>query len=109
MAAQVYGGSISFVVGAYLWSLSAQLVSSCSAGDTLVSGLSIVFNNNRISGSKAVTSTTESALQAPNPTFQMHAHARVNFVNSIRTQILLRAPTYVVLSDYCIITRAILV
>ena len=54
MAAQVYGGSISFVVGAYLRSRSSQ--DFCySAGITVVLGLSVVFNNNRISGSQAGT------------------------------------------------------
>ena len=100
MAAQVYGGSVSFVVGAYVWSYSIRDYSSCFAGDTVVSGLSMVFDNNRISGSQAVTSTTGGALLALNPAFQMHAHARVNFVHSIRTQVLQLAPTYVVLSDY---------
>jgi len=75
MSAQVYGGSMSFVVGAYLWSNNPQYSSYCYAGDTVVSGLSMVLNNNRISGSQAVTSTTGGALLAPNPSFQMHAHA----------------------------------
>ncbi len=73
MAVQVYGGSMSFVVGAYVWSCSPQYRSFYSAGDTAVSGLSMVFDNNRISGSQAVTST-EGALFVPNPAFQMHAH-----------------------------------
>ncbi len=55
IAVQVYGGSISFVVGAYMWSSSAAM-SSCTAGDTVISGLSMVFNDNRISDSQAVTS-----------------------------------------------------
>jgi len=101
LAAQVYGGSMSFVVGAYLLSYSDQYYATSSAGDTMVSGLSMVFDNNRISGSQAVTSTIRGALLALNPTFQMHAHVRVNFVDSIRTQVLLQAPTYVVISDYC--------
>jgi hypothetical protein len=98
MVAQVYGGSISFVVGAYLVSLSDQFLASCDAGDTVVFGLSMVFDNNHISGSQAVTSTFGGALQAKNPTFEMHAHAHVNFAHSIRTQVILRAPMYVVLS-----------
>jgi len=85
MAAQVYGGSMSFVVGAYLYSSSStQFLSSCSAGDTVVSGLSMVFNNNRISGSQAVTSTIRGALLALNPAFQMHTHVCLNFFHSIR-------------------------
>jgi len=75
MMAQVYGGSMSFVVGAYLWSDSTQFYSSCSAGDTVVSGLSMVFNNNRIYGSEAVTSTIRGALLVTNPAFQMHMRA----------------------------------
>jgi len=47
---------MSFVVGAYLWTSSDRLC-ICSAAGTVVSGLSISFNNNRISGSQAVTST----------------------------------------------------
>jgi len=84
MAAQVYGGSMSFVVGAYVWGYSGQFYSSCSAGDTVVSGLSTVFENNRIYGSQAVTSTIGGALLALNPTFQMHAHVCLNFFHSIR-------------------------
>jgi len=67
---------MSFVVGAYLWSYGDKYYSSCSAGDTVVSGLSMVFDNNGISGSQAVTSSIGGALQAPNPTFQMRAHVR---------------------------------
>jgi len=74
MVAQVYGGSMSFVVGANLWSNGPRFDSSCSAGDTVVSGLSMVFDNNRISGSQAVTMTIGGVLQAPNPTFHKHAH-----------------------------------
>jgi hypothetical protein len=77
MAAQVYGGSMAFVVGAYLWSYNVQYLSFVYPGDTVVSGLSMVLSNIRISGSQAVTST-QGLLNAPNPTFQMHAHARVN-------------------------------
>jgi hypothetical protein len=91
-AAQVYGGSMSFVVGAYLWSNSFQYDSSCTAGETVVSGFSMVLNNNRISGSQAVTSTIGGALHAPNPNFPMYACARMNFIHSIRTQVLLWAP-----------------
>jgi len=101
MAAQVYGGSMSFVVGAFLRSFSSlKLESFCSAGDTVASGLSMVFNNIRISGSQAVTSTEKSAFPAPSYPFQMQIHAQVNFVHSFRTQVLLQAPTYVVLCDY---------
>jgi hypothetical protein len=85
MVAQVYGGSMSFVVGAYLWSLSEQFIAAYYEEGTVVSGLSMVFDNNHISGSQAVTSTKnlffstiEGALQAQNPTFEMHAHAHVN-------------------------------
>jgi hypothetical protein len=67
MAAQVYGGSMSFVVGAYLWSKAVNPYSH--AGDTVVSGLSMVFNINHISGSQAVTSTIGGALQSPKSYF----------------------------------------
>ena len=57
MAAQVYGGSLSLVVGAYLWSFITNIMytSTCSAGITVVSGLWMELNNIRISGSEAGT------------------------------------------------------
>ncbi len=59
MTAQVYGGSLSLVVGAYLWSENQQILpaSTCSAGVTVVSGLWMELNNIRISGSQAWTYT----------------------------------------------------
>ena len=45
MAAQVYGGSMSFVVGAYLWSYNDKDQSFIYPGDTVVSGLSMVFES----------------------------------------------------------------
>ena len=64
--AQVYGGSLSLVIGAYLWSQSQQYYSSCSAGVTVVSGLWTELNNIRISGSQAGTYTIGvGALQPP--------------------------------------------
>ena len=75
MAAQVYGGSLSLVVGAYLWSRNLfavdLLYSTCSAGDTVVSGLWTELNNIRISGSRALTSINIGTLQAQNHTFRM--------------------------------------
>ena len=65
MAAQVYGGSLSLVIGAYLWSQSPQFSSSCSAGGTVVSGLWTELNNIRISGSQARAYTIGGALQPP--------------------------------------------
>ena len=56
MAAQVYGGSLSLVIGAYLRSQSEK-DSYCIAGGTVVSGLQTEVNNNRISGSQAGTYT----------------------------------------------------
>ena len=58
MAAQVYGGSLSLVVGAYLWSKSQQAYSTCNAGATVVFGLWTELNNIRISGSQAGTYST---------------------------------------------------
>ena len=75
MAAQVYGGSLSLVFGAYLWSSSMEDSTSYVAGGTLVYGLSIQLNDIRISGSKAATYTIGGALQAPNHTFRMLEHA----------------------------------
>ena len=66
MTAQVYGGSLSLVIGAYLWSYTQQEYSSCSAGVTVVSGLWTELNNIRISGSRAGTYTIGvGALQPP--------------------------------------------
>jgi hypothetical protein len=79
MVAQVYGGSLSLVFGAYLWSYSltsASSASTCSAGVTVVSALSMELNKIRISGSRAATYTIGCALQAPNRTFCMRKHAR---------------------------------
>ncbi len=75
LAAQVYGGSLSLVVGPYLWSGTSgnddfSLMSTCSAGDTVVSGLWTVLNNNRISGSLALT-YFGGTLQALIQTFRM--------------------------------------
>ena len=67
LAAQVYGGSLSLVVGAYLWSQNRQFYSTCSAGVTVVSGLRTELNNIRISGSRAGTYTIGGALQPPQP------------------------------------------
>ena len=63
--AQVYGGSLSLVIGAYLWSQSQQFSSSYSAGVTVVSGLWTELNNIRISGSQAGTFAIGGALQPP--------------------------------------------
>jgi hypothetical protein len=59
MVAQVYGGSLSLVIGAFVWSgtLSSYSISICFAGVTEVSGLWTELNNIRISGSLAGTYT----------------------------------------------------
>ncbi len=55
---QVAGGSISFVIGADLWSLMALNGRSvASAGATIVSGLLAIFRNCSVFGSRASTST----------------------------------------------------
>ena len=78
--AQVYGGSLSLVFGAYLWSYSLAPkftdAATCSAGVTVVSALSTELNKIRISGSQAATYTIGGALQAPNHTVCMRKHAR---------------------------------
>jgi hypothetical protein len=100
MAAQVYGGSLSLVVGAYLWSSSSQEMSVCSAGVTVVSRLLTELNNNRFSGSRAGTYNIYGALQPHNHTFRMRGHV-TDCAHSIRTQAARRqAPTCVVRSDY---------
>ncbi len=73
LEAQVYGGSMSLVVGAYLWSQSQQAVSFCYAGVTVVSGLWTELNNIRISGSRAGTYAIGGGASVPhNHTFRMH-------------------------------------
>jgi hypothetical protein len=73
MTAQVYGGSLSLVIGAYLWSRTVNNFeyATCSAGDTVVSGLWTELNNIRISDSRAFSSINISTLQAQNHTFRM--------------------------------------
>jgi len=73
MAAQVYGGSLSLVIGAYLRSQSEK-ESNCNAGGTVVSGLRTELNNNRISGSQAGTYTIRGAMLPQNHTFRMRGH-----------------------------------
>jgi hypothetical protein len=67
MMAQVYGGSLSLVIGAYLWSNSIQDHSACLAGVAVVSGLWTELNNIRISGSRAGTYAIGGASQPHNP------------------------------------------
>ncbi len=56
---QVSGGSISFFIGANLWSSNAvNGLSELSAGGTIVSGLLAIFRNCSVSGSRASTSTS---------------------------------------------------
>ena len=56
---QVSGGSISFVIGANLWSVNAfNGRSDASAGATIVAGLLAIFRNCSVSGSRALTSTS---------------------------------------------------
>jgi hypothetical protein len=82
MAAQVYGGSLSFVVGALMSSRSADY-SVCSAGGTVVSDLSIVFNKNSISGSQAATLTTGGTFHAPQHPSYIYTHAHVNLFKTV--------------------------
>ena len=73
MTAQVYGGSLSLVIGAYLWSQSQQDSSDCSAGVAVVFGLWTELNNIRISGSQAGTYTIGGGASVThNHTFHMH-------------------------------------
>ena len=69
---------MSFVVGAYLWSTNSDFVNS-RAGGTVVIGLSMVFNNNSISGSLAAPLTFGGAFQAPNHPIHMRTLANVFF------------------------------
>jgi hypothetical protein len=56
---QVCGGSISFIIGANLWSSNAiNGESRASAGVTNVSGLLAILKNCSVSGSRATTSTS---------------------------------------------------
>ena len=80
MAAQVYGGSLSLVIGAYLWSQSQQDSSSCFARVTVVSGLWTELNNIRISGSQAGTYMIGGAFQPHNHTFRMIARLGTSLI-----------------------------
>jgi len=73
LAAQVYGGSLSLVIGAYLWGQSQQYTSysTCSAGVTVVTGLVMELNNSRISGSRAGTYNMGGAMQPHSHTFRL--------------------------------------
>ena len=71
IATQVYGGSLSLVIGAYLSVYSGQDTFSSFVGGTVVSGLRTELNNIRISGSRAGTHTIEGVLQLPNHTFRL--------------------------------------
>jgi len=92
MVAQVYGGSISFVVGAYLSSGSGA-PSYCQAGGTVVSGLSMVFNNIAISGSKAATLSIVGVSQSPNHSYLNARNCTFGFIHPNWTQVLQLAPT----------------
>jgi hypothetical protein len=62
LGTQVYGGSMSIVIGAYVWTSSAfDSTSTGFAGVTIVSGLSAVLSKCRIDGSSASTSTSSGA------------------------------------------------
>jgi hypothetical protein len=56
---QVCGGSISLIIGANVWSSNANNgVSTISVGATIVSGLSAIFRNVSVFGSRASASAT---------------------------------------------------
>ena len=108
MAAQVYGGSLSLVVGAYLWSKSPQFYSDCSAGATVVSGLWTELNNIRISGSQAGTYSIGGTFQPHNHTFRMHERLGTSLIVLTRFErrLVVRLQRA---SCAAIITRALLV
>ena len=55
---QVYGGGVSFVVHAYVWSSSSyRVASSASAGSTTVTWLSVIFVDCNFSGATVSTRT----------------------------------------------------
>jgi hypothetical protein len=55
-AAQVYGGSVAFIVHPYVWSSNSfDGVSSSSAGSTIVAGFAAVFLDCNFSGSVVST------------------------------------------------------
>ena len=105
MTAQVYGGSLSLVIGAYLWSKSQQSYSDCSAGATVVSGLWTELNNIRISGSQAGTYSIGGTFQPHNHTFRMHESFGTSLIVLTRFK---RRPVVRLQSASCavIITRA---
>jgi hypothetical protein len=66
MMLQVYGGALSFSIGAYIWSTGYFFGgSSISAGATVVSGIVLTFRNNRISNCLAESNTIGGMIEAP--------------------------------------------
>ena len=58
MMLQVYGGALSFSIGAYIWSTGYFFGgSNVTAGATVVSGIIFTFLNNRISNCLAESNT----------------------------------------------------
>jgi hypothetical protein len=72
---------MSFVFGAYL--RSSGPVAACTAGSSMVSGLSTEFSNIRISRSQAATRVIKGAFPDPNQSSQMFALVHVNSVHYI--------------------------
>ena len=66
MMLQVYGGALSFSIGAYIWSTGYFFGgSSISAGATVVSGIVLTLRNNRISNCLAESNTIGGMIEAP--------------------------------------------
>ena len=70
---QVYGGGVSVVVQPYIWSLSSGYADvSTSAGDTIASGILIIFIDCNFSGSISSTRTKSGLILASLDFIAMH-------------------------------------
>ncbi len=80
-AVQVQGGSLSVVIGAYVWSLSSYRgQSDAVAGATSASGISCIFSKFNVSRSRASTVTDAGAnccFASSSVRFQFHLHALI--------------------------------
>ena len=66
MMLQVYGGALSFSIGAYIWSTGYSFGgSNVTAGVTVVSGIILTLRNNRISNCLTESNTIGGMIEAP--------------------------------------------
>ena len=92
---QVYGGSISIVIGAQLWSLNSfRGYSKVDVKRTTVSRLFVIFENCSISDSAAATSTTGGETVTLPPLGNFHHSLIVCVVQKRTLQRPLQDPMY---------------